>query len=86
MVTNCIQEMAERGKCEGIIQDAVLIGAPCSGNPVYWQKFTKVVAGRIINGYCKYVIYTLHFRYLQNICLGLRLNLFKPEVQWQSKF
>lgn len=52
---NILQEMAERGKCEGIIQDAVLIGAPCSGNPAYWKTFSRVVAGRLINGYCKSV-------------------------------
>ncbi|XP_054276906.1 transmembrane and coiled-coil domain-containing protein 4-like isoform X1 [Macrosteles quadrilineatus] len=49
----CLAEMAERGNCEGIIQDAILIGAPCSGNAEYWKKFTRVVAGRLVNGYCK---------------------------------
>lgn len=47
--------MADRGKSEGIIQDAILIGAPCSGSLDTWKKFTRVVAGRIVNGYCKYV-------------------------------
>ncbi|KAG8279084.1 Transmembrane and coiled-coil domain-containing protein 4 [Homalodisca vitripennis] len=45
--------MAERGRCEGIVQDAVLIGAPCTGEPESWKKLTRVVAGRLINGYCR---------------------------------
>lgn len=47
----CLREMSEREGCEGIIEDAILIGAPCSGNSSEWQKFTRVVAGRIVNAY-----------------------------------
>uniref|UniRef100_A0A8D8ZQY6 Transmembrane and coiled-coil domain-containing protein 4 n=1 Tax=Cacopsylla melanoneura TaxID=428564 RepID=A0A8D8ZQY6_9HEMI len=49
----CLREMSTRNCCEGIIQDVVLIGAPCSGNRQEWSKFTKVVAGRIVNGYSR---------------------------------
>ncbi|KAI5755000.1 hypothetical protein M8J77_013236 [Diaphorina citri] len=49
----CLREMSTRNSCEGIIQDVVLIGAPCSGNLQDWSKFTKVVAGRIVNGYSR---------------------------------
>lgn len=47
----CIREMSDREGCEGIIEDVILIGAPCSGNPLEWKKFTRVVAGRIVNAY-----------------------------------
>lgn len=47
----CLREMSEREGCEGIIEDAILIGTPCSGNPSEWKKFTRVVAGRIVNAY-----------------------------------
>ncbi|KAL1116645.1 hypothetical protein AAG570_005117, partial [Ranatra chinensis] len=49
----CLREMAEREKCEGIVQDVYLMGAPCSGNPKRWEKMTKVVAGQIVNAYCR---------------------------------
>lgn len=45
--------MSHRNASEGIIQDVVLIGAPCSGGLQDWSKFTKVVAGRIVNGYSR---------------------------------
>lgn len=45
--------MSERQGCEGIVQDAIMIGTPVSGNSKDWQKFVRVVSGKIINGYCK---------------------------------
>lgn len=48
----CLREMAEREGCEGIIQDAILLGTPVSGSKD-WSKLTRVVAGRIVNGYSK---------------------------------
>lgn len=41
--------------CEGIIEDVVLLGAPVEGEAKYWKALTKVVSGRIINGYCRSV-------------------------------
>lgn len=60
------QEMSTRNSCEGIIQDVVLIGAPCSGNLQDWSKFTKVVAGRIVNGYSRWEMrwYLMHSAFL----------------------
>ena len=49
--------MSERKDCEGIIQDVILIGAPCTAQTSEWNKFTRVVAGRIINGHCRSVNY-----------------------------
>ncbi|XP_064423925.1 transmembrane and coiled-coil domain-containing protein 4 isoform X2 [Latimeria chalumnae] len=49
----CLQELAREKGCEGIIQDVVLLGAPVEGAVKYWKPLTKVVAGKIINGYCR---------------------------------
>ncbi|XP_065201540.1 transmembrane and coiled-coil domain-containing protein 4-like isoform X2 [Planococcus citri] len=47
----CLREMSERKNCQGIVQDVILIGAPCTAQLSDWSKFPKVVAGRIINGF-----------------------------------
>ena len=39
--------------CTGIVEDAILLGAPVTGNSEQWAKFGRVVAGRLVNGYCK---------------------------------
>ncbi|XP_058017350.1 transmembrane and coiled-coil domain-containing protein 4 isoform X2 [Ahaetulla prasina] len=49
----CLQEMAKEKDCEGIIEDVVLLGAPVEGDPKSWKLITKVVSGRIINGFCR---------------------------------
>uniref|UniRef100_A0A672U2X9 Transmembrane and coiled-coil domains 4 n=1 Tax=Strigops habroptila TaxID=2489341 RepID=A0A672U2X9_STRHB len=49
----CLQEMAQEKDFQGIIEDVVLLGAPVEGDPKYWKPITKVVSGRIINGYCR---------------------------------
>ncbi|XP_053864997.1 transmembrane and coiled-coil domain-containing protein 4 isoform X2 [Malaclemys terrapin pileata] len=49
----CLKEMAQEKDCEGIVEDVVLLGAPVEGDAKYWKAFTKVVSGRIINGYCR---------------------------------
>ncbi|XP_077167542.1 transmembrane and coiled-coil domain-containing protein 4 isoform X1 [Paroedura picta] len=49
----CLQEMAKEKDCQGIIEDVVLLGAPVEGDAKSWKPFTKVVAGKIINGYCR---------------------------------
>jgi len=49
----CLREMSTRDKCEGVVQDAYLLGAPCSANPDRWKDITRVVSGKIVNGYCK---------------------------------
>lgn len=45
--------MSQREKCHGIIQDAILIGAPCTRNLADWNKITQVVSGRLVNAYCR---------------------------------
>ncbi|NWI33224.1 TMCO4 protein, partial [Sula dactylatra] len=49
----CLQEMAQEKDSQGIIEDVVLLGAPVEGEAKYWKAITKVVSGRIINGYCR---------------------------------
>ncbi|KAJ6656855.1 hypothetical protein lerEdw1_003186 [Lerista edwardsae] len=41
--------------CRGIIEDVVLLGAPVEGDAKCWKPLTKVVSGKIINGYCRSV-------------------------------
>ena len=50
----CLQEMVQRGKAsEGIIQDVILLGAPVSGSFQNWKSFSRIISGRIVNGYCR---------------------------------
>ena len=49
----CLRELAEIGGAEGIVQDVVMLGAPVTNNKSQWEKCCKVVAGNIINGYCR---------------------------------
>jgi hypothetical protein len=52
-----LQEMSQRDRCEGIIQDAILLGTPVTGAPKDWQKLMRVVSGKIVNGYCRQVFF-----------------------------
>ncbi|CAG01703.1 unnamed protein product, partial [Tetraodon nigroviridis] len=38
---------------EGVVEDVVLLGAPVDGSEKAWEKMTRVVAGKIVNGYCR---------------------------------
>uniref|UniRef100_L7M7A7 Transmembrane and coiled-coil domain-containing protein 4 n=1 Tax=Rhipicephalus pulchellus TaxID=72859 RepID=L7M7A7_RHIPC len=49
----CLKEMAKRKGCEGIIEDAVLLGAPVPAHKEEWKPMARVVGGRIVNGYCR---------------------------------
>ncbi|KAE8594674.1 hypothetical protein XENTR_v10019744 [Xenopus tropicalis] len=49
----CLQELAQESGSEGIIEDVVLLGAPVEGDADRWEPLTRVVAGRIVNGYCR---------------------------------
>lgn len=40
---------------QGIIEDVVLLGAPVEGEAKHWKSLTRVVSGRIINGFCRSV-------------------------------
>ncbi|XP_054722892.1 transmembrane and coiled-coil domain-containing protein 4-like [Uloborus diversus] len=53
VVYYCLQEMAKRKGSAGIVEDAVLLGAPVSAAPRHWRELSRVVSGRIVNGYCR---------------------------------
>ncbi|XP_053202387.1 transmembrane and coiled-coil domain-containing protein 4-like isoform X2 [Panonychus citri] len=49
----CLQELVSRKGSEGIIEDVILLGAPVAGNAQQWKQFSRVVSGRVVNGYCR---------------------------------
>ncbi|XP_054465370.1 transmembrane and coiled-coil domain-containing protein 4 [Anoplopoma fimbria] len=49
----CLQELANDGGSEGVVEDVVLLGAPVDGSEKAWERMTSVVAGKIVNGYCR---------------------------------
>ncbi|KAM8864589.1 transmembrane and coiled-coil domain-containing protein 4 isoform 2-T2 [Spinachia spinachia] len=49
----CLQELANDQGSEGVVEDVVLLGAPVDGSEKAWAKMTRVVAGKIVNGYCR---------------------------------
>lgn len=38
---------------EGVVEDVVLLGAPVEGSEKAWERMTRVVAGKIVNGYSR---------------------------------
>lgn len=53
VIYHCLMDMSKDKKGQGIIEDVVLLGAPVAGSPKEWKQMSKIVSGRIINGYCK---------------------------------
>ncbi|XP_065343645.1 transmembrane and coiled-coil domain-containing protein 4-like [Cloeon dipterum] len=54
VVFYCLRELADRRPgSEGIVQEAIMLGAPVTGSDSDWQDISTVVAGRIVNGYCR---------------------------------
>ncbi|CAN6323514.1 unnamed protein product [Urochloa humidicola] len=51
VVFKCLQELAQLGNNEGIVERAVLIGAPVSVKGEMWEPARKMVAGRFVNVY-----------------------------------
>uniref|UniRef100_A0A667ZSD8 Transmembrane and coiled-coil domains 4 n=1 Tax=Myripristis murdjan TaxID=586833 RepID=A0A667ZSD8_9TELE len=49
----CLQELAKDQGSEGVVEDVFLLGAPVDGSEKAWEKMAKVVAGKIVNGYCR---------------------------------
>ncbi|XP_046446039.1 transmembrane and coiled-coil domain-containing protein 4-like [Daphnia pulex] len=48
----CLKELHRRGG-RGIVQDAVLIGTPVTGNPSEWRPLLDVVAGQLVNAFSR---------------------------------
>ncbi|KAK3105277.1 hypothetical protein FSP39_021535 [Pinctada imbricata] len=53
VIFSCLEELARRKGSQGIIEDVVILGSPCTGSNKVWEKIGSVVAGRIINGYAR---------------------------------
>ncbi|CAL8260952.1 unnamed protein product [Gadus morhua 'NCC'] len=49
----CLQELANDKGSEGMVEDVVLLGAPVDGSEKAWERISRVVAGKIVNGYCR---------------------------------
>ncbi|KAG7283494.1 hypothetical protein CRUP_035287 [Coryphaenoides rupestris] len=49
----CLQELANDKGSEGMVEDVVLLGAPVDGSEKAWERMARVVAGKIVNGYCR---------------------------------
>ena len=39
--------------CEGIVEEAVLLGAPVTASADEWKRLVRVVSGRIVNGFSR---------------------------------
>uniref|UniRef100_A0A7N8WYX4 Transmembrane and coiled-coil domains 4 n=1 Tax=Mastacembelus armatus TaxID=205130 RepID=A0A7N8WYX4_9TELE len=46
----CLQELASD---QGMVEDVILLGAPVDGSEKAWERMARVVAGKIVNGYCR---------------------------------
>ncbi|OWK54604.1 Transmembrane and coiled-coil domain-containing protein 4 [Lonchura striata] len=68
----CLQEMAQEKDSQGIIEDVVLLGAPVEGEAKHWRSLTRVVSGRIINGFCRTSSVQLNVAGLQPVDLDDR--------------
>jgi hypothetical protein len=75
-----LQEMSQRNRCEGIIQDAILLGTPVTGAPKDWQKLMRVVSGKIVNGYCRQVFLCCRFKEIGQDCNFLHCYLVKSII------
>ena len=70
VVYSCLQELAAR-KAYGIIEDAVLIGAPTPSSETSWRKARTVVAGRLLNVYSEKDVLLAYLYRLRNAQLGV---------------
>ncbi|EFO24887.2 hypothetical protein LOAG_03591 [Loa loa] len=52
VIFHCLMAMTKRISCYGIVNDVVLLGAPVTASPIQWHQISRIVGGRIINGYC----------------------------------
>ncbi|KAI1474365.1 DUF726-domain-containing protein [Daldinia eschscholtzii] len=46
----CLQQLAQR-KAFGLVENAVMLGAPTSSSSTDWRRIRSVVAGRVVNAY-----------------------------------
>ncbi|KAI5310817.1 hypothetical protein KEM55_000969 [Ascosphaera atra] len=48
VIYSCLKSLADR-KAFGLVESAILIGAPCPSDPPGWVKMRSVVSGRLVN-------------------------------------
>ncbi|KAI0430335.1 hypothetical protein F5Y09DRAFT_307860 [Xylaria sp. FL1042] len=46
----CLQQLAKR-KAFGLVENAVLLGAPTPSSPTEWRRIRSIVTGRVVNAY-----------------------------------
>jgi hypothetical protein len=70
LIYSCLQKLAER-KAFGLIENVVLVGAPCPSDVADWRRIRSVVSGRCVNVFSKQD-YILAFLYrTSSIQLGV---------------
>ncbi|KAF1940674.1 DUF726-domain-containing protein [Clathrospora elynae] len=52
LIYSCLQKLAER-KAFGLIENVVLLGAPCPSETADWRRIRSVVSGRVVNVFSK---------------------------------
>lgn len=52
LIYTCLRSLADR-RAFGLVESAVLIGAPCPSDANTWRALRSVVAGRLVNVYCE---------------------------------
>jgi hypothetical protein len=70
LIYSCLQKLAER-KAFGLIENVVLVGAPCPSDVADWRRIRSVVSGRCVNVFSK-KDYILGFLYrTSSVQLGI---------------
>jgi hypothetical protein len=52
LIYSCLQKLAER-RAFGLIENVVLVGAPCPSDVADWRRVRSVVSGRVVNVFSK---------------------------------
>ena len=53
VVFHCLLELVRAGAASGVVEHAVLLGAPVTVRPERWAMARAAVAGRFVNGYSR---------------------------------
>ncbi|KAL3861907.1 hypothetical protein ACJMK2_007920 [Sinanodonta woodiana] len=82
VIFSCLEELSKRKGGDGLVEDVILLGAPVSGDPKNWQPLARVVAGRIVNGYCR-SDWLLKFLY-RTASVQMKIAGLEP-VKWEDR-
>ncbi|KAJ4369128.1 hypothetical protein N0V83_006212 [Neocucurbitaria cava] len=52
LIFSCLQKLADR-KAFGLVENVVLLGAPCPSDATDWRRMRAVVSGRVVNVFSK---------------------------------